>query len=62
MMSKTRFSTLLFLVLSASFLFLPSFRQALEALPASWGAGGDEEWYATWLERRGELRTEVLKG
>ena len=61
-MSKTRFTTLLFLVLSASFLFLPPFRQALEALPASWGARGDEDWYATWLERRGELRTEVLQG
>jgi len=61
-MSKTRFTTLLFLVLSASFLFLPSFRQALETLPASWGAGGDEQWYATWLERRGELGPEVLEG
>ena len=61
-MRKPRFATLLFLVLSASFLFLPSFRQALEALPASWGAGGDQQWYATWLERRGELRPEALEG
>jgi hypothetical protein len=61
-MSKTRFVSLLFLFLSASFLFLPSFRQALEALPLSWGTGGDEQWYGTWLERRGELRPEVLQG
>ena len=61
MMSKLPLTTLFSLILSASFLFLPSFRQAFEALPASWGTGGDEEWYATWLERRGELRAEVLQ-
>jgi hypothetical protein len=62
MMSKPSLAALLSIVLSASFLFLRSFRHALEAMPGFWGAGGDEEWYAKWLERRGELCTEVLQG
>lgn len=56
-MRKTRFMSLLFVVLSIAFFFMPEFRQGLEM--AGWGLV--ETSYVDWLDRVGKFDRRIVK-
>ncbi len=56
-MRRTRFMSLLFLVWSIAFFFVPDFRQGLQVPIFALGVNGD----AHWLERAGTIPADVLR-